>query len=269
MKRLFAILLCFTMLFSFVGCKDDELLEDEEVLFDINSTDSSVVSDNSSSSSEASSNVDSSADVSSSEKIEESNSSSQTEQEDKFDIGINLVQSGDVYFPDINETYKYASEIYRDIVNSTFSYDEDLGTYQIEKNGSVGNYWRVNDPRFDSVAELEEYLDGFFTDECQKTFYDPSRFVDYNGHLYASVGVVAFDPTYAGCSFLLTKQTTERIFFDGTAYYYKSYDDIDLSKPLFMVEPENKDKYNTRTVSFVLQATEDGNNWQFAQFELI
>ncbi|MEE0946676.1 MAG: DL-endopeptidase inhibitor IseA family protein [Acutalibacteraceae bacterium] len=279
MKKLIAFLLIFVLIFTFVGCKDDELLENEEVLFDINSSQpvdsSSQEGDNSLvASSEATESTDGTETDSSA--VSENNSSTvssatteETSEEEKFDTGMQLVQSGGIYFPDINETYKYAAEIYRDIVNSTFSYDEDLGVYEIEKDGSVGNYWRVNDSRFDSVAELEEYLDAFFTKECQETFYEPSRFIDYNGHLYAVVGVVATDPTYAGCSFKLTKQTTKRIFFECTGYYLKSYDDIDPSQPLLTAAPENLDKYNTRTVSFVLQATEDGMSWQFTQFGLV
>lgn len=274
MKKLFAILLCFIMLFSFVGCKDDELLEDEEVLFDITSSNtesSSLPSDTSSDETDSSETEGgaSEGEDASQEETSSVDASAQPENEDKLDTGMNLVQLEGIYFPDLNETYKYASEIYRDIVNSTFSYDEDLGVYEIVKDGSVGYYWRVNDERFDSVEELEAYLDAFFTDECQKTFYDPSRFIDHNGHLYAVVGVTATDPTYAGCSFTLTKQTTRRIYFDCTGYYYKTYEEIDTSKPHFTTAPEDASKYNTRTVSFVLQSTEDGNNWQFTQFGLV
>ncbi len=271
MKRLIVFLLIFALVFSFAGCKDDKLLENEEVLFDItssNTDNSSIPSDTSSTESESTEEKNTPSE-NSSQDTSSGVSSEPVNNGEIIDTGMNLVQSGGIYFPDINETYKYAYEIYRDIVNSTFSYDEDLGVYEIVKDGSVGYYWRVNDTRFDSVEELESYLDSFFTDECQKTFYDPSRFVDHNGHLYAIVGVVAQDPTYAGCSFTLTKQTKRRIYFDCTGYYYKTYEEIDASQPLFTTVPENPEKYNTKTVSFVLQSTEDGMNWRFTQFELI
>lgn len=275
MKKLIAFFLIFALIFSFAGCKEDELFENEEVLFDIASSDNesaSLPSDTSSDGTDSSEaeGGDSENEDSSQEETSSVDASAQPESnEDKLDTGMQLVQSGGIYFPDINEMYKYAFEIYRDILNSTFSYDEDLGVYEIVKDGSVGYYWRVNDKRFDSVAELEAYLDAFFTDECQKTFYDPSRFVDHNGHLYAVVGVVAQDPTYAGCSFTLTKQTTKRIFFDCTGYYYKSLEEIDTSVPHFTTAPEDVSKYNTKTVSFVMQSTEDGMNWQFTQFGLV
>lgn len=270
MKKILALLLCCIVMATFSSCKkDDKLLEGEEVLFDITSTDTKASSDDSLTSDETSSNEESSENNSSAQSSGEDNTSSQQPQEDKIDTGMNLVDSGVSYIPDINEKYKYASEIYKDLINSTFSYDEDLGAFEIKRDDSVGYYWRVNDDRFDSVAELEAYLDFYFTDECQKTFYDPLKFIDHDGHLYAVVGIVAQDPTYAGCSFKLTKQTNMRIFFECTAYHYKSFEEIDTSKPHFTTAPKDTSIYNTRTVSFVLQITEDGTNWQFTQFGLV
>ncbi len=269
MKRLLAFLLCITLIFALSACKKDKLLEGEEVLFDINST--------ASTSSEEASSTDSSTAASSSSQSESSsqassNTSSNSKptvsvpEEEIFETGMELVSSGGVYFPDINRSYKYAAEIYADLKNFTFSYDEQLGSFEIVKDGSTGYYWRVNDDRFDSVAELERYLDAFFTKECQKTFYDPTRFIDYNGHLYASLGTVADSQTYAGCSFKLTKQTTKRIYFTGTAYYYKNINDADPSKLLFTIAPADTSKFTTRTVEFEMQSTEDGMNWQFTKF---
>lgn len=266
MKRLLALLLSLALIFAFTGCKDDEdkLLEGEEILFDVNSTTGT--------SAEVSSNTDTSSDTSASEgdtSSEQSSSTDSSSEEGKLDTGMNLIQSGGLYFPDINSLFEVAEEIYSDLVHSTFSYDKDLGVHEIKINGSYGHYWRVNDDRFDSVAELEAYLDALFTKECQKTFYDPKRFVDYKGHLYAVVGTYQPLPTYAGRSFKLTKQTTKRIFFEVTGYYYKTYEEIDTTKPLLTTAPEDPSIYNTKTVAYTMQVSEDGMGWRFTKFGLV
>lgn len=264
MKKLLAFLLCYILIFSLSACKKDKLLKGEEVLYDIDSASSDISSEESSSplseATDSSQKVDSSSAVSSVSKP-----TANKPQEEVFDTGMQLVGGG-AHFPNINESYKYAAEIYEDIINFTFSYDEQLGSTEIVKNGSTGYYWRVNDDRFDSVAELETYLDAFFTKECQKTFYNPSRFIDYNGRLYASLGVTAGSPTYAGCSFKLTKQTTKRIYFTGTAYYYKTDEEIDATKKPFTLAPADPSKYLTKTVDFEMQITDDGNSWLFTKF---
>ncbi|MBE6729531.1 MAG: hypothetical protein E7568_04795 [Ruminococcaceae bacterium] len=273
MKKFLALFLCLILMLFVTACKEDELLEGEEVIFDINSTvseTSSVESSTVESSSETSSTTESTTSNTSSA-TSSSTTSSQTEQtvntKNIIDTGIKLVQSDGIYFPDINECYTYASEIYEDLVRFTFSVDEELGVKEIKVNGSTGYYWRVNDERFRNVAELKKYLDAFFTPECQKTFFDEKRFVDYDGKLYASMGAVA-DSTYAGCSFKLTKQTTKRIFFTGTAYFYKTPEEIENKEP-FTTVPANPEKYTTKTVEFVLVVNDEGSSWRFSQFGLL
>lgn len=279
MKRLLAFLMCVTLIFALSACKKDKLLEGEEVLFDINSTvtesssiESSTVDSSTETSSQTSSATESTSSSASSNTSSDTSSSTtsskpvqNTNTKELIDTGISLIQSGGIYFPDVNERYTYASEIYNDLVRYTFSVDEGLGVKEIKVNGSTGYYWRVNDERFRSVAELKAYLNTLFTPECQKTFFDEKRFVDYEGKLYASMGAVA-NSTYAGCSFKLTKQTTKRIYFTGTAYYYKTIEEVDPSKPLFTTAPADASKYLTRTVEFEMQSTEDGMNWQFTKF---
>ena len=275
MKKIIAILLCLILIFSLTACGKDEdkLLEGEEVLFDISSEITPDVSSSDLASSEDSSTQSGTEDgeTSSSSDTEvdlnNTDSNSDSAVEEGFNTGMQLVDGkGVYYFPNINETYEYAAKIYADLLKFTFSYDEQLGVYEIVKDGSTGYYWRVNDSRFDSVAELERYLDVFFTKDCQKTFYDPSRFIDHNGHLYASIGAVADSNTYAGCSFKLTKQTTKRIFFEGTAYYYKSPEEVDNEQPLFTAAPADASKYETKTYEFELIINEEGTSWQFSKF---
>ncbi len=297
MKKILAFLLSVTLIFTLSACKKDEPFEDEEVLFDITTQSSpnsseevtagEVSSDENSlgenSSDEVISNETSSGESSSSESSSSESSSSEasssgtsdlnptvnTPEEDVFDTGMELVSGGGVYFPDINRYYTYAAEIYADLKNFTFSYDEQLGSFPIVIDGSMGYYWRVNDDRFDSVADLENYLNSLFTEECKNTFYDPTRFIDYEGHLYASIGAVADNYTYAGCSFVLTKQTTKRILFTGTSYSYKNYEEVDSEVPLFTTVPEDVSKYLTRTVDFEMQVSEDGMSWRFSKFGYI
>lgn len=246
MKKVLALLLCFTLFFCCCACGEkDELLDGEEVVYESGNTSLPVSSD------------------------ESSTQETGKEDEKVFDTGMNLVQSGDVIYPDISLVYYYASIAYKDIVYSSFSYDKQLGSIPIKVGNSTKNYWCVNDPRFDSVAELEEHLKAFFTEECLATFYNPSRFTDYKGKLYAVVGTSVKDSTYAGCSFKLTKQTNKRIFFEGTAYHYKSMEGVDITKPTFTVAPADKSIYNTRTVEFVLELAEDNRNWRFSKFDIL
>lgn len=304
MKKLIAILICLSIILTFASCKNKkaDTLENEEVIFDINDLSSQISSDTtdetsseadnnysgetsssetSLSSSDESTSISSDtssnsqfSDVTSSEKQEETSSEDKKPvqngvAEDTFDMGIKLFECDGIYFPDINETYKYAAEIYADLINFTFDYDEQLGSYEIKIDNSVGYYWRVNDTRFNSVARLENYLDAYFTKDCQKTFYNAKRFVDHEGKLYASIGGVAGSETYAGCSFKLTKQTTRRICFTGTAYYYKSADEIEPETPYFTLAPKDPSKYDTKTVEFELQSSEDGMTWLFTKFGYI
>lgn len=285
MKKLIAILICLSIILTFASCKKDNenLLENEEVIFDINAVSSQVSpevsTETSINTSSEDNNSESSVGNSGSAGSDLSSLDSSSHDDEKpvqndavvetFDTGMKLFECDGIYFPDINETYKYAAEIYADLINFTFGYDEQLGSYEIKIDNSVGYYWRVNDTRFDSVARLENYLDAYFTKDCQKTFYNAKRFIDHEGKMYASIGGVAGSETYAGCSFKLTKQTTRRICFTGTAYYYKSPDEVNPDEPFFTTEPKDVSKYDTKTVEFELQSSEDGMTWLFTKFGYI
>jgi hypothetical protein len=239
MKKLLALFICGVIILSFAGCKKDET-QTEEVLFDINSATSAPA-----------------VTVPEGENAETSSDSN---------MGMDLVKTEDMYLPDISESYNRAAKIYADLKNFTFSYDVYLGSFEIKQNNSVGYYWRVNDERFDSVAKLEAYLDAYFTKDCQKSFYDPKRFIDHEGKLYASIGGVAESPNFAGYSFKLTKQTTKRICFTGTAYYYKSMEGVDTTQPIFTGVPKDVSKFDTANVEFEMLISDDGTSWKFSKF---
>ena len=147
--------------------------------------------------------------------------------------------------------------------------DWDLGRKEIKVNGSVNTYFRISDSRFDSKAELEEYLKVYFTDACIKTFYNPAIFYDYEGHLYAIAGVSAENVLYAGRNFTLIKQTNKRIQFDCTSYFYKTFEEIPKDRQEFKTVPEDASKYNTKVTSFELEVDESGYNWRFSKFDNI
>lgn len=243
MKKFAAFLLCLVLVLALCSCNNQGLLEGEEVVYD-------SVSDTSEG-----------ADTSSQETV--GGDAQATDQ------GLNASLKGDTSsIPDLDALYATAADIYGDLVNYTFSYDNALGDYEFTVNGSTANYYRVNDERFFTKTELEEYLDTLFTEKCQKTFYQPDRFLDRSGKLYAIVGSSGENPKYAGYSLKLTKQTNKRIFLEGTGYYHKSFDTVDTSKPIFKKAPSDSSIYNTVKVEFVLLLSDNGN-WLFDQFGFI
>ena len=248
-KKIISLMLCLVMLFSFAGCNDvEELIDpfiDEVVVFDINSPDSTSSISDSSSSQEGEVPP---------EGAEESSSATMS----VVDIGI--------VTPDVEALYDYAYQLYNDIVTYNIGIDEGLGSFNLTINGSAGTYYRVNDKRFTSAADLDKKLKEIFTEECLKTFYDPYRYVDYEGKFYTVVGISDNNMLYAGRSYKLTKQTTMRVFFDITEYNFKKYEDIPKEYTPFTVAPEDVSAYNANVVSFVLEMAENKIDWRFSKF---
>lgn len=269
MKKLVLFVLAFALILSFAGCKKEESaaeenpFEGEEVLFDI-----AVDGDLSSS---ADSDASNSEESDSSEESQESSKDESGSSDDKKTggTGLELVKADGYYFPDIDQLYEPAAKIYYEITSGNLPVDWDMGRYEFTVDGSTNTYWRISDSRFDSVEELEKYLHAYFTEDFVKTFYNSSLFYDYEGHLYAVTGVSGENVLFAGCEFKLTKQTTRRVFFSCTSYFYKSLEDVPAERTTFEKAPEDTSKFNTKTVEFVLESDESGYNWRFSKFENI
>ena len=304
MKRIIALLICISLVLCFSGCGKKDRFKDEEVLFDLETLNNASetenvqsesvdgVSDESSSDSSAESSADGSADTSadtsadsssanadsqgssSSESgdgdigsVTEQNDGSSVEDNEKEKVtGIELIQADGIYFPEIDDLYIPAAKIYYELTSGNLPVDWDLGRYEFTVDGSTNTYWRISDSRFDSVAELEAYLNAYFTEDFIETFYNPSLFYDYNGHLYAVTGVSGDNILFAGCEFKLTKQTTMRVMFDCVSYFFKSPEEIPEEHTVFNEAPEDASMFNSSTVSFTLEVDESGHNWRFSQF---
>lgn len=258
-KKILAVFLSGCLLFGLCGCQKKDATEDrfkdETVLFDASKQESVSSSQDSTPSSE-------SAESSESENPSDSGEGKPRKEE------VQLVQTGEVPTPDVNEMFVLAERIYRDLTHYTFGIDPDLGAFPITVDGETNSYFRVHDKRFDSVEELENYLNALFTESCRDTFYEKNRFADHDGHLYAIIGAVAENPLYAGYSLKLQKQTTMRIMFDATVYSYKSYEDLEAAeaKDPFVGVPEDASAYDTATVSYTMEIGEDGMTWRFSEF---
>lgn len=284
MKGFIALVLCLALLLSFSACGKKDRFEDEEVLFDITAQgeqssqeesedilESESGEESSSETSEDTQQDNSeteSSDSSSPQKPSTQDKDSDTQKKDKI-TGIELIKMDGHYFPEIDDLYVPAAQIYYELTSGNLPVDWDMGRYEFTVEGSTNTYWRISDSRFDSVAELEAYLNAYFTEDFIKTFYDASLFHDHEGHLYAVTGVSGDNILYAGCEFKLTKQTTKRIFFDCISYFYKYLEEIPAENKPFNKAPKDTSKYNSKTVSFVLEVDESGYNWKFSKFDNI
>ncbi len=265
MKRFLAVILILSLCGCFASCKEkaNDPFIDEEVIYEIGKQ-SDVAEP---SKTQPVTDGGSSGETSESSENPTDTSSAVSPAPQEKDP-MQLVTGGEVAFPYVPDLYIPASEIYSQLTRGNVNIDVGLGSFQIEKNGSMGTYYRTNDARFDSVKELEDYLKQFFTDECIKTFYKPERFVDYKGHLYSVRSTEYDDYLFAGSGFTLTKQTTMRIMFNMTGYYFKAPAEVKKDHTIFNVAPEDDSVYNKTTADFVLEYHKVGNynKWLFSKF---
>jgi hypothetical protein len=250
-KRVLALCLCVCLVFCLGACKKDRF-EDEETI--------TPIIENSTPQEETSSGEETPEET----PKKEDNAVVDTSNDNSFPIKIVSTKQLESY--EINERFEKAAKIYTQLSYNCVPVDWALGPKQIKKDGSTNTYFRVSDSRFDSVAELEKYLNEFFTPECIKTFYNPANFVDYEGHLYAISGTGGDDSLLAGCVFTVTKQTTMRVFFTANIYSYKKIQDKPAQAEIFTEQPKDVTIYNNKTVDFVYEISSDNKNWKFSKF---
>lgn len=260
MKKTAVLILCIILSLSFAGCGKKDPYAGEEVIFDISDV------NNQSQGNQNEENTSSSEETTDTETSQESSSQEDQTQETVSGLGFDLIKAEGYYFPDVNMLYSAAAKVYYEITSGNLPVDWDMGRYELTNNGSTNTFWRINDSRFDSVSELEEYLNVYFTEDFIKTFYNSSLFCDYDGHLYAVAGVSSENILFAGYNFVLTKQTTKRALFECTSYFYKSIEDIPENTTVFTGKPDDETVYDTKTTEFVLETDESGFNWKFSQF---
>jgi hypothetical protein len=249
-KRILAFCLCLCLVFCLSACKKDRFKEEETITPTVeNSTTQEQTP---------------SGEENPQETPQNDNTAVDTSNDKSYPIKIVSTKQLESY--EINECFEKAAKIYTQIYYNCVPVDWDLGPKQIKKDGSSNVYFRVSDSRFDSVAELEKYLNDFFTPECIKTFYNPANFVDYEGHLYAISGTGSDDSLLAGCVFKVTKQTTMRVFFTADVYTYKKIEDKPQNSEIFTEAPKDASLFNIKSVEYVYEIAEDKQNWKFSKF---
>lgn len=249
-KRILAFCLCLCLVFCLSACKKDRFKEEETI------TPPTV--ENSTTQEQTPSGEENP------QETPKEEAAVDTSKDKSYPIKIVSTKQLEAY--EINECFEKAAKIYTQISYNCVPVDWDLGPKQIKKDDSSNVYFRVSDNRFDSVAELEKYLNDFFTPECIKTFYNPANFVDYEGHLYAISGTGSDDSLLAGCVFNVTKQTTMRVFFTANVYSYKKIQDKPEKTEIFTEQPKDVTIYNNKTVDFVYEISSDNKNWKFSKF---
>lgn len=249
-KRALALCLCFCLAFCLSACKKDRFKDEETIT---PPTETSTPQEETPSGEETPQEIP-----------QGDNAEVDTSNDNSYLIKIVSTKQLEAY--EINERFEKAAKIYTQIFYNSVPVDWDLGPKQIKKDGSSNVYFRVSDSRFDSVAELEKYLNDLFTPECIKTFYNPANFVDYEGHLYAVSGTGGDDSLLAGCVFTVTKQTTMRVFFTADIYNYKKIEDKLEQTEIFTTAPKDTAIYDVKNVEFVYEVSKDNKNWQFSKF---
>ncbi len=251
-KRVLALFLCLCLTLCLGACKKDRFKDEETV--------PPPVTENSTPQEETPQGEETPAETSKNE----NNPTVDTSSDNSFPIKIASTQALSCYTLNVN--FEEAAKIYTQISYNCVPVDWDLGPKQIKKDGSSNVYFRVSDSRFDSVAELEKYLNEFFTPQCIKTFYNPANFVDYEGHLYAISGTGSDDSLLAGCVFNVTKQTTMRVLFTANVYSYKKIQDKPQKAEIFTEQPKDVSNYNVKKVDFVYEISENKESWKFSKF---
>ncbi len=249
-KKVLAFCLCCLLILSLSACKKDRF-EDEETITPPPET-------------SASENAPTTEETPAGEGGETANKPTSTTSADNS-YPIKITSSEALSAAQLNGNFKDAARIYTELSYNCVPVDWDLGPKQIKKDGSTNTYFRVSDSRFDSVAELEKYINQFFTADCIKTFYKPENFIDYEGHLYAISGTGGDDTWLAGCVFKVTKQTTMRVFFTADVYTYKKIEDKQNAE-IFTVAPADASQYNIKSVEYVYEISADKQNWKFSKF---
>ncbi len=249
-KKVLAFCLCLCLILTLGACKKNRFKDEESITPPTNT---------------AVSQGETSGEAPSEENPQEQNKPTASTNSDSS-YPIKITTSKVLSAAQLNGNFKDAARIYTELSYNCVPVDWDLGPKQIKKDGSSNVYFRVSDSRFDSVAELEKYINELFTPECIKTFYNPANFVDYEGHLYAVSGTGGDDSLLAGCVFNVTKQTTMRVLFTANVYSYKKIQDKPAQAEIFTEQPKDVSMYDVKKVDFVYEISENKESWKFSKF---
>ena len=248
LKKVLVLCLCFLLVLSLGACKKDRFEEEETIT---PPPETSASEENSAT---------------------EEGETGETTEKPVVDTSndnlypIKITSSQSLSAAELNKNFSDAALIHMQLSYNCVPVDWDLGPKAIKKDGSTNTYFRVSDKRFDSVEQLEKYLNQFFTKDCIKTFYKPENFIDYEGHLYAISGTGGDDTLLAGCVFKVTKQTTMRVFFTADVYTYKKIEDKPQNSEIFTEAPKDTSLFNIKSIEYVYEIAEDKQNWKFSKF---
>ena len=162
---------------------------------------------------------------------------------------------------EILAVYEEAADIYADISMLTFPVDTEYAIVQDDIT-----YYRMDDERFESYSDFQNYLNQYFTINMVNTdLLKGYSFIEgKDGYLYMADAGRGSNLFYAGYVMHEPTIAEDEITVNLTAYY--TADDTPYTGEGFTTEPENPEDFRTEEYQFTL-LPEDGV-WKFETFRV-